>query len=173
LKSITFGGAEVSIDHLAPMQMGCSCPNIGRTLTIKVAFSHHCYTEGFDADKHERKQIIVRDGSGPRVFCPIRHDLSFRLPQIVRSIPNNRVYQTAQQRNYVYAIPLDIKGQIYEVFFMLQNAERVAGIDLRMTIESAYPVNAPLPLPKRPNAIRFTILAYKVLRREPVRFAAR
>ena len=155
------------------MTIACPCADIGRDLAVSVAFSNHCYTEGFDAERHGPEQIIARDAGGPRVFCPIRHGLSIRLPDIVTRLPDEKVYQTTQRRNYVYAAPLDIEGQVYDVFFMLQRAEKVPDIDLRMTIESAYPVDVPIPRPKRPNAIRFKVLAYKVLRREQVRFAPR
>jgi hypothetical protein len=83
-----------------------------------------------------------------------------RLPQIITRLPGERVHQAAQRRNYVYAVPLDIERQDYEVFFMLQRAEKVPGIDLRLTVESAYPVDTPIPRPKRPNAIRFRVLVY-------------
>jgi hypothetical protein len=152
------------------MTVACPCPDLDRDLTIRVVFSTHCYTERFDSDLHDIEQIICREhGRIPRVFCPIRHGLSFRLPEIVTRLPREKVYQTTQQRNYVYSVPLDIDGQAYEVFFSL----RVEKGSLRMMIESAYPVEAPSPRPKRPNSIRFRILAYKTLCGEQVRFAAR
>ncbi len=61
---------------------------------------------------------------------------------------------------------------IYEIYFMLQRASG-GSTDLRLTVESAYPVVAASPVPKRPNKIRFAVLALKVFRREPVRFAVR
>lgn len=170
---IIFNGKKFPIGHLAPMTIACPCEDIGRDLAILVSFSNHCYTEGFDGGRHDPGLIIVRDGGGPRVFCPIRHELSSRLPGIIRNFPTQKVYQTAQQRNYVYSAPLDIDGKIYEVFFMLQRAERLPGVDIRMTIESAYPADAPNPRPNRPNAIRFKVLAHKIVRRQPVRFAPR
>jgi hypothetical protein len=88
-------------------------------------------------------------------------------------LPSEKVYQTAQLRNYVFGASVNLAGQIYEVYLMLQRAENVPDMDLRMTIESAYLVDVPTPRPKRPNTIRFKVLAYKVLRREPVRFTVR
>jgi hypothetical protein len=170
---ISFSGQEFSIDHLAPASISCPCTDIGRDLVIGVAFANHCYTESFDGSRHDIEQIIVRDTSGPRVFCPIRHGLSLRLPEVVRQLPNAKVYQTTQQRNYVYAVPLEIEGHEYLVFLTLHRAKSEPGTDLWMTIESAYSAENPIPRPKRPNSIRFRVLAYKVLRRQPVRFAAR
>ncbi len=163
----------IETSHLAPGTIACPCDDIGRDLTIRVSYSNHCYTEGFDPARHDEGQIIVQEHGRSRVFCPIRHSLSFRLPGIVTGLPGQKVHQTTQQRNYVYAAPLDIEGQVYEVYFMVQRAETVPGVDLRMTIESAYPVGTPNLRRKRPSTIRFKILASKVFRREQVRFAPR
>jgi hypothetical protein len=172
-KPVIIDGRKFSTDHLAPMSIRCRCEDVDHNLSICVDFSNHCYTERFDVSRHDWTQIIVRDSGGARVFCQTRHGLSLRLPDIVRRLPEETVYQTTQKRNYVYAVPLDIAGQLYEIFFMLQRADSDLVADLRMTIESAYPTDDPSPRPKRPNGIRFKVLAFKVLRRQPVRFAPR
>lgn len=56
---------------------------------------------------------------------------------------------------------------------MLQRAGKKEGMDLRLTVESAYPVDEPSKLPAKPGAIRFTVLATKVWKGEEVRFAPR
>ena len=171
LKPIFHGGIEVSIAHLAPMTLACPCPQIKRDLVIEVDFRNHCYTEKFDPGKHEQEQIILYDAPGrPRVFCPIRHGLSVRLPEIVSQLPNSQVFQTTQRRNYVFVTTLNISNQHYEIYFMIQRAESVHGIDLRLTVESAYPVITPSPMPKRPRKIWFGILALKVLKRQQIKF---
>lgn len=138
------------------MQLVCPCPQIGRDLVIEVDFRSHCYPEKFDPDKHTQEQILLYDAPGrPRVFCPIRYGLSARLPDIICELPKSRVFQTAQIRNYVFVTTLDISNQYYEVYFMIQRAESVHGIDLRLTVESAYPVIVPSPLPKRPQKSGF------------------
>jgi hypothetical protein len=68
---------------------------------------------------------------------------------------------------------LSAGDQTYDIFFMLQRMARADGADLRLTVESAYPKGRPLVLPKRPNDIRFGVLAHKVFMRQPVRFAPR
>jgi hypothetical protein len=107
------------------------------------------------------------------VFDAIRYQLSHGLPAIVGSLPGKKVNQTPVQRNYVYAVPMDVAGQMYEVFFMIQRAAKESGADLRLTVESAYPVKVPHQLPKRPSSIRFNVLVYKVFKGERVRFSPR
>ena len=142
------------VGHLAPNQIECPCAQIGRDLIIRVAFANHCYTEAFSSAQHQANEIILYDAPDrPRVFCPIRYDLSFKLPVLIKILPQRKVHQTTQVRNYVYAVPLDMGGQIYEIYFMLQRAQPEDAADLRLTVESAYPVSVPSPTPKRPNAI--------------------
>jgi hypothetical protein len=172
LRPIVHQGQDISISHLAPFELMCPCPEV-RDLKIDIDFRNHCYTEKFDNTKHERSQIVLYDGPHPRVFCPVRHGLSYKLPAIIKDLPTQRVHQTHERRNYVYVVPLQVDQRIYEVYFMLQRAEPNAPADLRLTVESAYPVAVPHVLPKRPNAIRFVVLARKIFLNQPVRFAAR
>jgi hypothetical protein len=66
---------------------------------------------------------------------------------------------------------LKIDDVLYEVYFVLQRAQ--GGADLRLTVESAYPVALPSQLPKRPRAIRFKVLAFNVLANKPRQFGVR
>lgn len=174
MKEIIYDGKVMPIGHLAPKMVACPCAQIGRDLAIKVIFANHCYTVAFSATEHSADQIILYNSPGrPRVFCPIRYGLSHRLPDLIEKLPSQKVHQTTQTRNYVYVVPLKVKDQVYEIYFMLQRAQAEDKADLRLTVESAYPVEAPPALPKRPASIRFIVLAHKVLTNQPVRFAPR
>jgi hypothetical protein len=95
------------------------------------------------------------------------------LPKLIPELPNSKVHQTSQSRNYVYVVPLELGGNPYEIYFMLQRAAPDDAVDLRLTVESAYRSDGPLKLRNRPNAIRFAVLAHKVLMNQPVRFRPR
>jgi hypothetical protein len=157
------------------MEFHCPCPELQRDIAIAASFRNHCYTEGFDAAKHSKADIVLYDGARARVFCPIRHSLSPQLPNLVRGLPGKKVHQTYEQRNYVYSTSLMLEDQRYQIFFMLQRADGASGAepgaDLRLTVESAYP--AAIALPKKPGAIRFNLLALKTLKRQTVRFGPR
>jgi len=165
LKKIYYEDKEVELGHLDPMFMECPCDKIRRDLAIRVKFANHCYTEGFDATRHNRDQICLWDAPDRgRVFCPERYELSHNLPEILLGIHTKKVYQTSEQRNYVYAVPLELDSQRYEIYFMLQRAlaedreERRA--DLRLTVESAYPAaGAATNLPKTCGKIGFVTLS--------------
>jgi hypothetical protein len=166
-------GQEVSVGHLAPTMIACPCEPIGRSLAIRVTFANHCYTEKYDRGIHRPEQILLTEAPDRhRVFCPVRYGLSHRLPKLVASLPNRKVHQTAQLRNYVYVVPLEVEGQHYEIYFMLQRASGGETADLRLTVESAYP-NGGFNVRKRPREIRFIVLAHKVLTNQRIHFAAR
>ncbi|MEX2126736.1 MAG: hypothetical protein WD871_00630 [Xanthobacteraceae bacterium] len=174
MKPIVCNGQTYTIDHLAPMNIECPCEEVGRPLVIGVDFANHCYTEAYVEGAHTKEQILLYEAADrARVFSPDRHGLSFRLPDVVRALPGARVHQTAEVRNYVYVVPLEVNTRTYEVYFMIQRAEADPKLDLRVTIESAYSPPVPTILPKKPRTIRFKILAYKTLKRDPIKFAAR
>jgi hypothetical protein len=168
-------GVDYSVEHLAPLVIACPCEPIGRALAIRVTFANHCYTEAFDSAVHERERIVLYDGpSRPRVFSSVRYGLSQKLPALIHELPTRKVHRTSSPReNYVYVVLLKEDNVTYEIYFMLQRAQAGDGVDLRLTVESAYPVALPTALPKLPRAIRFTVLAHKVLANQPRRFGPR
>ena len=173
MEPVVYQGQTFSIEHLAPFTFQCPCAEIGRELVIRVAFLNHCYTAAFDPESHDSEDILLHDAPGrPRVFDLVRYQLSHQLAGIVSGLPGAKVNQTTAIRNYVYSVPLAVAGQAYLVFFQLQR-DRTHGQDLRLTVESAYPITHALPLPKRPSSIRFTVLAYRVFSGKPVKFAPR
>jgi hypothetical protein len=77
---------------------------MNRELIIDVAFANHCYTKQFIDGDHDPEQIILTEAKNRhRIFCPIRYELSHRLPDLIKVLPNSKVHQTPQQRNYVAA----------------------------------------------------------------------
>jgi hypothetical protein len=56
VKPVVHDGKEISIDHLAPMTIVCSCELMGRELLVDVSFANHCYTEKFVEGVHKVEQ---------------------------------------------------------------------------------------------------------------------
>jgi len=167
-------GKLVPLGHMTQrMEILCPCEQLERDLKIRVTFQNHCYTQKYDPNVHKSTDICLTEGKDRhRVFCPIRYALSHKLPSIVKELPSKKVLQTSQARNYVYAVRLELENKDYEIYFMLQLAQPEDEADLRLTVESAYP-NGSHNFRKRPNQIRFAVLAHKVLTRQTVRFAPR
>ncbi|OPY96833.1 hypothetical protein A5906_00485 [Bradyrhizobium sacchari] len=156
------------------MSITCPCELIGRDLLIEVDFANHCYTEKFVEGVHTIEQILLTEAEDRhRVFCPVRYGLSKQLPDLIKELPKCRVHQTSQSRNYVFVVPLKLQGKPYEIYFMLQRSAGGTAFDLRLTVESAYIDDDGSNVRRRPNKIRFVVLAHKVLTNQPVKFAPR
>ena len=164
-------GREIAFGHLNPFFFSCVCERIGRALSIEARFSNHVFTVGFDASVHQKSQIVIRDSSGARVFDQERYEMSLRLPELVRTLPNCKVTQNPVERNYVYAAVFPEAG-FYHAFFTMHKAEKPSG-DLKLHVESAYSKATPVPNYNPPRRIRFDALATKTYHKEPVRFGFR
>lgn len=178
MSHIIVGGQQVSISHLAPAILSCPSEAFGRDILIEIEYSNHCYTSDFVPGLHQPADIVVRERHRvARVFDAIRHELSIGLPSLMETLPSSKVYMTAVQRNYIFStvvtLPVGNVAATYQVFFTLRRAAPGAGHDLRLFVESAYPLDGPPMKAKRPSSIRFAILALKVARGEAVRFSPR
>jgi IS30 family transposase len=146
----------------------------GTEMTCHVRFSNHCFTEEFDPACHGQT-LLVMDHKRARAFDRRRYELSRNLPAMVAALPAATVHQTPERRNYLYYVtlaePTDPDG-LYQMFFTLRKAGRAGPQHLELFVESAYAAAGTVRL-KRPNAIRFAVLAWKIHKGEAIRFAPR
>lgn len=95
---------------------------------------------------------------------------------MVATLPTAKVHQTPERRNYLYATALIEPPELeYRMFFTVRRAPVEARHHLDLFVESAYAVEIgdPKARLKRPNTVRFQVLALKTYRNEPLRFAPR
>jgi len=171
-RPLVINGTQINLDHLEPLSLDCPTPDQQHPLRINVRFSMHCFTQGGDLDQIA-PALLIMDHKRPRAFDQLRYDLSKKLPDIIKSLPTMKVYQTPEQRNYLYFSALaELAGMEYQVFFSLKKAGRKHGHHLELFVESAYSAET-VNRKRRPHSIRFAILAMKVYKGERVRFAAR
>lgn len=169
----TIDGRTIDLVHLEPFAVAFAIKSLGRSLTIDVKFSNHCYTTAFDPAVHHRSHIVM-DGRRERAFDPERFDLSRRLPGMIRSLPDGPVWLTASDRNYVYVARLAADdGRSYPMFFHLKRLRDVAPRNLSMMVESAYPVTDVRAVLAGATKISFPVLCAKVFKGEPIRPRAR
>lgn len=122
--------------HLDPFKLGIQFD--GKSYTVLVRFSCHCFTEGLDADEHDSQAIYRHEGE-ERVFSVDRHGLSCSLPDMIRSlgIGNMTVYHT--RRNSFFSVRnVSPPAPYYMIFFRVYKA-REKGIDVILEVISAYP----------------------------------
>lgn len=156
---------EFDLSHLDPFQFEITTDKFPRPLTTNVRFTNHCFSERFDVNRHLPDEPEIMDGIRRRAFCPIRYSLSFRLPELVRGLSDNRakVHQTSAIRNWMYSTTVEelTAGTRYQIFFELTrtaNARRHLH-DLDMVVESAYPAASTQNNPNILGLVRFALLA--------------
>ena len=153
------------VEHLAPMEFEMEIEE--RPVRVGVRFSNHCFTEKWDEAIHAGQSIIFDAGNKPRVFCPLRFQLSLGLPDLIRGLPNGHVYQTPEA-NYVKVTTAD--GEEYRMFFNIKKGGHHGdGCHVTLFVESAYAPNGDGLAVEKMTKVRFRVLVSKTLRGEKVK----
>lgn len=132
----SFQGQDHPLSHLDQFDRVYAV-SADRNVTIRVIFSHHCFTEETLPSHHPDLDFTLHRND-PRSFSFRRHALSATLPSLIGTIMGGKVQMTTGV-NYVRLTTQMIGGQEcdYSVFFSLDRAN-VAGIDLLMRVRSAH-----------------------------------
>lgn len=161
-------GAALDLGHLEPIEFPCATPD-KNTRLVRVIFSPHVFTRG--ACKDDQEAEICFD---QRVYCPDRYAASLRLPEVMLDLPNAKVYQTWEKRNYLHMLTIDEDSEPYHIFFEVSKAGGKRNRHILLRVESAYKMqkSAYTP-PARPNSIRFPMLIQNIFLQREIKFSAR
>jgi hypothetical protein len=169
----SIGGVPLDLDHLEPRTLAFHVEKVGRVLAIDVRFSNHTFTVAFEEGVHDPAYRIM-DHNRPRAYDPERHALSHGLPAMIEALPGAAVHLTRSDRNYVYfAATTTAAGQHYPMFFGLRRSPSNGAHQLRLTVESAYPVVDRRAVLEGSTKVSFPVLCAKVYRGERVQPRAR
>lgn len=110
---------------------------------LLIQYSSHCITTGpghgdeFDFAELGHDRLILDDRGNKRCFCLDRYTWSKNLPDIIRSLPGDRMCYFTGHENWLSIEILGPQGTslVYEVFF---NLTRQSSKLLRVYVESAY-----------------------------------
>lgn len=134
-----FEGRLYTFEHLAPSEHAVPL-NASSTVSAKlrVTYSMHCFTEAFDAGKHQDHHRYTH-ASETRAFDVARYECSLHLPEIMSKLARARVYR-ARQNNYTYVSQLRLADQQhpYSLFFNLKKDPTTAEPLVLMYVQSAY-----------------------------------
>ncbi|SNT42278.1 hypothetical protein SAMN05421763_11726 [[Luteovulum] sphaeroides subsp. megalophilum] len=163
------GNNLICLSHLEPHDVPCVTPD-GHTRRVRVIYSPHVFTRG--ATPQDPLTSLCFD---KRVYCPDRYRESFRLPGIVASFPNVKVFQTHEKRNYLFlAVDLPAQADRYHIFFEVSKEGGKRNRHVLLRVESAYRGDPEsYTPPKVPNSIRFAMLVQNVFLERPIDFAPR
>lgn len=164
---LSFNNQTWDLSHLEPFSMEIESEMAKKTLTVHVTFSCHCFSRSHKGTD-DVKETILDAGGRPRVFCPIRYNLSLTLASIIQRLndPKVKVKQTTARRNWVYSIVIEDPSGPYHVFFELKRAAKGKPQDLNLVVESAYQETEGEPSVL--GSIGFVLLCGKVYTNKPV-----
>lgn len=166
-QSVFFRGKRHDLDHLDPFVVVVDSRKARKALHVKVLFSLHCFS--FGGVSEENADLFDHRGA-PRAFCPVRYGLSFELPGAIRNLCDGdlKVRQSAARRNWVYATRIESSSGPYYAFFEIKKVRpKKHREDLRLIVESAYPIEG-----KPPNTrgrMGFAMLCTKTYLGETIR----
>ena len=141
-----------------------------------VEFLLHCFTHGPNTQKGETlanypSELYYEDSRETRVFCFRRHELSFLLPDIARTIATRKCYHTGKGNFFTVELPGAEEDEVeeYEIYFQVSRNGKKGG-GLRLTVESAYVRDndheSSQPVKKK---IKFFVIAHNRLKNKPVK----
>jgi hypothetical protein len=160
------GHTSYDLSHLKPFTLSVT-PKSDNAPTFKVlvSFGHHTFTR--ELSEGDPPEMKFSHGSDDRCFCPVRHEHSLALPRIVNEGASGRAY-FSQTRNFLLVENLPGVEGPYAVFFNIEKAKNLKGVDASLFIVSAY-AKPSLPPKRKLPAITFATLVSKTVAREPVR----
>ncbi len=138
-KEMHFDNTTYDLSHLNPFKLGIRFN--GNDYTALVMFSFHCFTEEFDAARHD-EQAAYEHENETRAFDEIRYRFSLSLPNLFRKLGNQSVYQTYKRSFFVIKkewLPDRADGIAYAVFFRTHRAADRNDVDIIVRVVSAYP----------------------------------
>lgn len=159
-KPLRVNDEDIDLAHLEPHDFICVTPD-SATRKVHVTYSNHVFIEKFDSSIHNSSNLVYRD----RAFNNNRYELSKQLSGLVEKLPNVKVYQTWEKRNYVYFISLEGNADTppYHMFFEIKKVGKGKKGRLNMTVESAYSKHSDYSNPtKKCNSVRFIQLVQNV-----------
>ena len=165
----TLGDQTFDLAHLNATALACRTDFRDADLTIGVRYSNHCYTVGCANDEEPGERLLLDHHGNRRAFNDDRYSLSHHLPALLAALPSAKVWQSAQERNYLH-FSTTLGPAEYRVFFHLRRAPAGADHDLALFVESAYALEVADPATRGRGQIRFPILARKTYLGEAVRF---
>jgi hypothetical protein len=172
-RQFTYQGASYDLSHLDPFEWqytakaGEKRPE--RTYKFHVTFSMHCFSRNPRDGEQVAADLWYFGPKENRVFCFDRHELSHRLPEIIRGLGDRVCWHTHHGNFFTIELTTEKGEEVeYEIYFDVTRATRRGWLNL--IVESAYVRTEEYEStqPKK-RKIRLEIIAYKRQQNKPIR----
>lgn len=164
---ISPSGKAYPLNHLHPFRVTLPLPESSCSsdieIDLEVGFSIHTFTRGRCAT--DSSASIYADARECRTFDEMRHELSHRLPELIKGLASRKCYH-ARNQNYLSVDELlaPEAASDYRVYFVVRRSKSDPASRrhcVRLIVQSAYATFHSRQGRERP--IRFHVLLRRVL----------
>jgi hypothetical protein len=133
-RSAVVGKATFDLGHLWPFEfvfeVAEKAGKRGQSYRLFVEFGMHCFTRGIKREERYGGDRVYRDSREERLFDEEQYNLSFRLPDIIRTIGTRRCFHTGHGNFFTIEL-MDSDGnrREYSIYFKVSRKGR-AGLTL-------------------------------------------
>lgn len=157
-KPFTYKGSEIHFEHLTARKHTYTHPTRNERYTLYITISHHVFTVDIEKSNDlSEPTVYPHKPQDKRAFCAIRYALSFYLPNILETLPEQFCYHGGYSRYCTCKLKDDDGNDIYyQVVFRVWKERG----KMRFHVESAY------PLPSRPSKtkkVNFWVICHNLL----------
>ncbi|WP_233265768.1 heat-shock protein [Grimontia hollisae] len=160
-------GQIFDLSHLDARQIVFNHPKRDEHYVLYFTFSNHCFTRSIKVDEMPSEVDVYPYPKDRRVFSEARYNLSFHLPHIIETLPEQFCYHGGYSRYCSCKITQEDGSEIYyQVVYRVWKEKA----KMRLHVESAYPLDNPLGKVKK---VDFWVICHNLLRGKPMPKPAR
>ena len=154
-----YSGKLYNFEHLKAKKLEFKNPYNSDTYKIYTTISHHVFTVGYNQKKHSNPaKLYAEKPVDKREFCNERYSLSFHLPKLLETLPEQFCYHGSFKKYCVCKLNDENNNPIfYQVVFRVWKVPS----KIRLHVESAYPLGN---RPSKPKKVGFYTICYNLLR---------
>lgn len=158
-RSFLYKDKEYCFEHLNSRKLSFTHPQRDESYTLYITISHHVFTtELAKTPKYTQAQIYPYKRSDLRVFSEKRYDLSFHLPQILATLPQQFCYHGGYSRYCICKLNDGNKEIFYQLVFRVWKSHK----KIRFHIESAYPLSSRPGKTKKIKKVNFWVICFNL-----------
>ncbi|RKD75782.1 hypothetical protein [Kushneria marisflavi] len=135
------GDQTYDLSHLHPDSLELVIPAKGknpeRRFSIAIAYGLHCFTRKPNKDEQVPDDYWYQDSREKRVFCLMRWELSYQLPDIIRTLGRRKCLHTKGEEFVTIEMVYHGREIEYAVFFTVTKGDK-SGADINLFINSGH-----------------------------------
>ena len=170
--AFTYKGTVYDLAHLHPKPVvyvrSAEGDQPERQYKVDITYSLHCFSHKIKTGECPEPGLLCSDHVETRVFDFDRWKLSFRLPEIIEALMQQKCFHTGHNNFFTIELLAGKSIVKYEIFFTVSKSS-IKG-RLNLFVQTAFVRTAPPPPTQRRNPpIKFNFILYNTLNNRPIK----